>query len=856
MPEQIDLLREALAEKYEVEKQVGAGGMATVYRARDIRNERAVAIKVLRPELASSLGGDRFVREIRVASQLQHPNILGFYESGEAGNLLYYVMPFVEGESLRDRLNREGQLPIEDALRITREVADALGFAHAQGIVHRDIKPENILLLGGHALVADFGIAKAVEAAGGEKLTQTGMAVGTPHYMSPEQAMGGERLDGRSDMYSLGCVLYEMLAGQPPFDASTPMAIIAKHSLEQVPSLQVVRSSIPDAVEDTVLRMLEKTAADRFPGMKELVEALEDAEADVVIQRTAARRAASPQRTTARVTAASRRTTRMVAAQPGPPAWRKWAIGGAAAVVLVGGAIAAWALKGRGEGGTAAADGLDPKRLAVLYFQARVGSDSLDYVLSGLTENLIHQLSGVQQLQVISANGVAPFRNGKVGTDSIARVLKVGTVVQGKVEQRGDSLRVDVSLLNTNDQTEFGNMRLTRPRAEIAALQDSLALKVADFLRKRLGQAVQLKESRAATRSAAAWELMQRAEQGLADADTLLAHGDSLGAEQTFRRTDSLLAQASAKDDRWPAPLVARGWIQYKRSRMNPSQEPPFHAERVTRGLEFAEAALKLNPKDADALELRGTLRYWKWLFPLEPDAAKATKLFADAEADLRGAVEQNPGQASAWSTLSHLLINKPALAEAKLAAVRAYETDPYLTNANTNLWRLFSTSYQLDDAVEAKHWCEEGRQRFTSDMRFAECTLWLYSMKGTKPDPQAAWAALDRFVNLSPPSLRPLNRLKGQMRVAVALARAGLVDSAKRVAERSRGDATVDSGRELELGEALLYTVLGDKDEAFKHLSTFVASNPQVRTGPRDESWEFRSLQSDPRFAALMGGS
>src|SRR6185295_15514190 len=220
-----DRLASALADRYDVERQVGQGGMATVYLARDLKHQRRVAIKVLRPELSASLGGDRFLREIRVAANLQHPNILGLYDSGEAEGLLYYVMPFVEGESLRDRLTKEQQLPLHDALQIVREAAEALQYAHEHQIVHRDIKPENILLLGGHALVADFGIARAVSSAGGDKLTQTGMAVGTPHYMSPEQALGSDHLDGRSDEYSLGCVAYEMLVGQPPFQGPSAMAI-------------------------------------------------------------------------------------------------------------------------------------------------------------------------------------------------------------------------------------------------------------------------------------------------------------------------------------------------------------------------------------------------------------------------------------------------------------------------------------------------------------------------------------------------------------------------------------------------------------------------------------------------------
>ncbi|MDH5548986.1 MAG: serine/threonine protein kinase, partial [Gemmatimonadota bacterium] len=228
-------LSTALADRYTMEREIGSGGMATVYLAEDLRHDRPVALKVLKPELAAALGPDRFLREIKTTAQLRHPHILPLLDSGDADGTLFYVMPYVEGESLRDRLNREKQLPVEDALRIAREVADALSYAHSHDVLHRDIKPENILLESGHAVVADFGIARALTAAGGEKLTQTGIAVGTPAYMSPEQSAGEPAIDGRSDLYALGCVLYEMLAGEPPFTGPTAQAIIAKRLAEPPP---------------------------------------------------------------------------------------------------------------------------------------------------------------------------------------------------------------------------------------------------------------------------------------------------------------------------------------------------------------------------------------------------------------------------------------------------------------------------------------------------------------------------------------------------------------------------------------------------------------------------------------------
>ena len=269
-----DRLRSTLAGRYQVEREVGRGGMATVYLAQDLKHGRPVALKVLHPELAASLGSERFLREIQIAARLQHPHILPLYDSGQAGELLYYVMPFVEGESLRDRLTREKQLPIEDAVKVGRDIAAALDYAHRHGVVHRDIKPENVMLHEGEAIVTDFGIAKAVSAAGGESLTQTGMAVGTPAYMSPEQASGEREPDGRSDIYSLGCVVYEMLTGSAPFTGPTVQAIIMKRFTEPVPSVRATRSTVTAELEQVVSKALAKDPIDRFQTANLLVQGL------------------------------------------------------------------------------------------------------------------------------------------------------------------------------------------------------------------------------------------------------------------------------------------------------------------------------------------------------------------------------------------------------------------------------------------------------------------------------------------------------------------------------------------------------------------------------------------------------
>ena len=311
-------LTAALADRYRLERELGQGGMATVFLAEDLRHHRKVAVKVLRPELAAILGAERFLAEIRTTANLQHPHILPLHDSGQVESTVFYVMPFVDGETLRDRLTRETQLPVEDAVRIATQVASALDYAHRQGVIHRDIKPENILLHDGSALVADFGIALAASSTGGGRMTETGMSLGTPHYMSPEQAMGEREISARSDVYALGCVLYEMLCGEPPFMGPTAQAIIARVVTETPRSLTSQRHTIPPQVEGAVLTALEKLPADRFATAAEFAAAL-----------------ASP-------TYASRATTSMAAAAPLRRSPRLMAAGWAVAVVAAAAALFGW----------------------------------------------------------------------------------------------------------------------------------------------------------------------------------------------------------------------------------------------------------------------------------------------------------------------------------------------------------------------------------------------------------------------------------------------------------------------------------------------------------------------------------
>src|SRR5215207_2264690 len=316
MPDLDARLAAALADRYRLERELGQGGMATVYLAVDVRHHRKVAVKVLRPELAATLGVERFLHELETAAQFQHPHILPLLDSGEAGGFLYYVMPYVEGESLRTRLARRGELPVHDAVKLLIEICDALGHAHQHGIVHRDIKPENVLLSGRHALVTDFGVAKALsEATGRQQLTTAGIALGTPAYMAPEQATADPNIDHRVDLYALGVLGYELVAGRPPFTGRSPQETLAAHVTQRPEPLCVLRPACPAALEAVVMRCLEKRPADRWQSAEELLAQLEPL--------------ATPSGGT---TPTTTRPVEAVVPAPRPPRWRTWL---PAAVVLL-----------------------------------------------------------------------------------------------------------------------------------------------------------------------------------------------------------------------------------------------------------------------------------------------------------------------------------------------------------------------------------------------------------------------------------------------------------------------------------------------------------------------------------------
>jgi tetratricopeptide (TPR) repeat protein len=486
MPDLLASVTAAMADRYEIQRELGRGGMATVWLARDLRHQRLVAVKVLHTELAATVGAERFLREIEIAAQLHHPHILPLYDSGECHpersesghgetpGFLYYVMPYVEGESLRARLVREKQLPIDDALRIAGETADALAYAHAKGVVHRDIKPENILLESGHAVVADFGIARAVTVAGGERLTSTGLTLGTPAYMSPEPAVGERDLDGRSDLYSLDCVLYEMLAGEPPISGSSVPVLLARKSTGSPPAVRALRAAVSPEVERVVTRAMAVLPADRFRTVQEFAEALSAAAAIPRGDVAPGRAAAGPRRRVALFASVG-------------------------AVVVLAAAVVLWRTVGAGSRAGASAGAVD--RVVVLPYHNETGDPALDPVGRMVAEWITEGLAQTGEVPVVPtlivlqtldgiAKGAAP-RGGRPPVQQLARLTDSRIAVTGSYYKRGDALEFHSEVLDIASSKPLAAIPPIRARAsDPGPAIDTVRLRVMGVLATRLSRTV------------------------------------------------------------------------------------------------------------------------------------------------------------------------------------------------------------------------------------------------------------------------------------------------------------------------------------------------------------------------------
>ena len=709
-------VRTALADRYRIERVLGEGGMATVYLAEDLKHRRKVAVKVMRPELAATLGASRFLREIEIATQLSHPHILPVYDSGDAGGVLYYVMPHVAGESLRERIQRDGQLPVDEALQLAREVADALGYAHRRGIIHRDIKPANVMLSEGHALVADFGIARATD--GGQALTQTGLSVGTPQYMSPEQATGERDIDARADVYAIGAVLYEMLAGQPPYSGSTPQAVLAKSLTQDMAPLATVRAGMPAAVVAVVAKATARNPSDRYASGAELEQALAAARdmgrsgvTAVAVAGPSARRAwglfafsavlslavvyglvsrwglaswtlglavgllavgALVLVATGRIEARRRAGT----AVTGIGRWATWTNaargGGLAAALWV---TVALVLVFRGPGARAStAEGI---RLAVLPFE-NLGRAEDAYFADGIADEVRGKLTGLPGFRVTARSSSSQYRQTtkppkQIGSELSVAYLLTATVRWARTPDGKGRVQVVPELINAQTGDATWQQTFDADVTDVFQVQTAIASKVAAALGVALGANDQQQLAQRPTENIAAYDLYLK---GLA----LTANDPN-----TLKMRAGLMDQAVALD-----PKFAEAWGNLSSALallyFNGTPDPVVAA----RSKAAAERGLALG-KDG-AIGHWGMARYRQLVVT---DMAGAAE-----EMDL--ALRASPNDADILRTAAQLESSLGRWDQAITYAERARRLDPRSFGAATVLGNLYLYTRQYDKALAA----------------------------------------------------------------------------------------------------------------------------------------------------------
>jgi eukaryotic-like serine/threonine-protein kinase len=605
-----------LAGHYRIERELGRGGMAVVYRARDVPHDRAVAIKLFPADSIDPAGARRFAQEIAFAARLQHAHIVPLYDSGVHEGRPYYVMPCVKGESLRQWLQREPQLALDEALRLAGEIAEALAHAHERGVVHRDVKPENVLLEGGHARVADFGIGRALDRAGGTELTGSGLAIGTPAYMGPEQVSGSHDLDGRADLYSLGCVLYEMLAGEPPFTGPTSASVLHQQLSAPAPDVRSMRPDVPAAVAGLVARLLAKTPADRPRDANEVV-------------RTLHALAAAPLGAPATIAPPARRH-----------ATRRW-MWGAAGAVLAAAALAAgwWAL----------ARGPSLRSLAVLPLENLSHDPEQEYFADGMTEELINELGRISALRVISRTSAMVYKNARRPLPEIAGALHVGAVVEGSVMREGDRVRLNAELVQARPERSLWSDRYVRPLRSIMALQAELSQTIAHRVQATLTTTERTRVARAGRVDPLAHEAYLRGRYQLNRVN-----------EQGYRSAMASFQRAIEIDSSFAAGWAGLSEAYYTLSDLYLSPD-----EAMPKARSAAERALQLDPDLAEArtalaLVLAQYERRWK-----------------GAEEEYQASLKLDPSTSLTHLFYSQLLMETGRVHEALDEARRAQVSDP-----------------------------------------------------------------------------------------------------------------------------------------------------------------------------------
>ena len=636
----------ALRGRFTIERELGRGGMAIVYLARDERHDRRVALKVLRPELAATLPGERFLREIRLAATLDHPHIVPLHDSGEAAGLLFYVMPFVEGESLRARIERDRQLPLADALHIAREVADALQYAHERNVVHRDIKPENILLGGGHARVADFGIARAISEAGGIRLTERGIAIGTPEYMCPEQWEATDYLDGRADVYALGCVLYEMLAGSPPFSGPTAQAVMKAHLVDTPPALTAKRPGLPAAVASAVMRAIAKSPNDRFASAEAFATAL-------------------PVRTTDGVAPDDDR----------PPGSRRTlvlsAIGATALLLAATASVGQWG-RPRDESGE------QPASVAVPPLR-NLGDSSDAYFADGLAQEITAALTRVRGIAPRPYVSVASLARSEPDPLALGKRLGVDYVLAATLRRQGERLRVTSELIRVNDGSAvWAPQSFDGTDADIFRMQDSITMRLVRELDGRVARNAISPRGRGQSNPEAYALYLQASS----------IHGVSAPGS---RKRIELLERAVAIDpeyaDAWAALAGA-----YAGSRQYTGEAPSQLTMKIGQAI---DRALALDSTNIAARMLRldyepdfsTRLREWEKILEMAPSTAWAHQLYAQlmsviadddsAYKETLRAIALDPRESHFMMFLGHLHMRSGRLDAADTAFRHALRLNP-----------------------------------------------------------------------------------------------------------------------------------------------------------------------------------
>ncbi len=661
---------EALAGRYRIERILGEGGMATVYLATDLKHKRKVAVKVMRPELAATLGADRFLREVEIAGQLSHPHILPMHDSGESDGVLYYVMPYVEGETLKDRLARDGALPVDDALKLAREVSEALAYAHRRNIIHRDIKPANILLSEGHALVADFGIARAVGEGGGEALTKTGLAVGTPQYMAPEQATGEKEVDGRADVYATGAVLYEMIAGEPPFTGPTARIILTRSLTEKARALSSVREGLVPSVDTLVSKSLAKNPGDRFATADALVTALDGAR----LQTTTGSASAITPAGTEILTPAAR------GVREAPGAGRQWFTvrnGIIAAVALLAiWAISATVMASRGAKGAAAAGG--GNRIAVLPFENQ-GATADEYFADGIADEVRGKLSRVKGLEVIASSSTSEYKGSTKRPTEIATELHADYLLVGKVRWagvEGGKRRVQVvpELIDARTGSVKWQQTFDNELSDVFEVQSQIATRVAGALGVALAGGEKQDLGDRPTANVAAYQLY------------LKARATAIVDMPSLRQANDLLEQAVALDS-----TFAAAWADLSgtsaRIYSNSGVKDPNLGRRSKEALDRAVA---LDPNGVKTH--LAAARY---------NVIVANNIeLADAELALALQAAPNDAEVLASAATADIRHNQPDSAIARLQ--RAREVDPRSFTTVNRLGDLFAQIGRPADAEEA----------------------------------------------------------------------------------------------------------------------------------------------------------